>query len=152
MCFLRTGDTSRGEVLRLGRPGLRFSNARLAAAADHVCYLERTAPQADTFRLKLPFGTHTLGCVAFTSRHGGASRSDPPCGHTAAGEPATRSLQAAQYSRRLRRFDLSCGPGTHGRKCASDRVACILSQDGPPGTPCVCQSSYGPIKGVIVRR
>ena len=49
-------------------------------------------------------------------------------------------------------------PDTHGRLqeasniCQTEVLWCILSQDGPPGTPCVCQSSYGPIKGVIVRR
>jgi hypothetical protein len=49
-------------------------------------------------------------------------------------------------------------PNTHGRLqeltniCQTELMWCTLDQEGPPGTPCVCQSSYGPQKGVLVAR
>ena len=48
------------------------------------------------------------------------------------------------------------GSKTHGRLqeltniCQTDLLWCTLEQEGPPGTPCICQSSYGPQKGVLV--
>ena len=47
---------------------------------------------------------------------------------------------------------------THGRLqeltniCQTDLLWCTLEQEGPPGTPCICQSSYGPQKGMLVPR
>jgi hypothetical protein len=50
------------------------------------------------------------------------------------------------------------GSKTHGRLqeltniCQTDLLWCTLEQEGPPGTPCICQSSYGPQKGMLVPR
>ncbi len=47
---------------------------------------------------------------------------------------------------------------THGRLqestniCQTELLWCTLQQEGPPGTPCLCESSYGPQKGVLVAR
>jgi len=49
-------------------------------------------------------------------------------------------------------------PNTHGRLqeltniCQTGLLWCTLSQEGPPGMPCECPSSYGPQKGVLVAR
>ncbi|MBU1568541.1 MAG: hypothetical protein KJ630_23305 [Proteobacteria bacterium] len=49
-------------------------------------------------------------------------------------------------------------PDTHGRLreltniCQTELLWCTLRQEGPPGTPCVCESAYGPVKGVLVAR
>jgi hypothetical protein len=47
---------------------------------------------------------------------------------------------------------------THGRLqeltniCQTELTWCTLEQEGPPGTPCLCQTSHGPQKGVLVAR
>ncbi len=49
-------------------------------------------------------------------------------------------------------------PNSHGRLqeatniCQTELTWCTLDQEGPPGTPCVCQTSQGPLKGVLVAR
>ncbi|MFH0781710.1 MAG: hypothetical protein V2B20_07115 [Pseudomonadota bacterium] len=49
-------------------------------------------------------------------------------------------------------------PNTHGRLkestniCQTELLWCTLDQEGPPGTPCLCQSPYGPQRGVLVPR
>jgi len=75
------------------------------------------------FLLKKPSGTHTLGGVAFTGRHLRAARQDTTGDHAVAGESAAGSLQGAQYSRRLRRFDFPGGLGPDGGKCTGGGVA-----------------------------
>ncbi len=47
---------------------------------------------------------------------------------------------------------------SHGRLqektniCQTELLWCTLDQEAPPGTPCICQSAYGPQKGVLVPR
>lgn len=36
--------------------------------------------------------------------------------------------------------------------CQTELLWCTLEQEGPPGMPCVCESSYGPQTGVLVAR
>lgn len=49
-------------------------------------------------------------------------------------------------------------PDTHGRLqestniCQTQSIWCGLAQEGPPGTPCLCNTRYGPLYGVLIRR
>lgn len=49
-------------------------------------------------------------------------------------------------------------PDTHGRLqestniCQTEYLWCELSQAGPPGTPCQCNTRYGLLFGVLIRR
>lgn len=49
-------------------------------------------------------------------------------------------------------------PDTHGRLqessniCQTEYLWCEVSQAGPPGTPCQCNTRYGLLFGVIIRK
>lgn len=50
-------------------------------------------------------------------------------------------------------------PDTHGRLqentniCQTQYIWCAVDQEGPPGTPCLCNTRYGgPLYGVLIRR
>lgn len=49
-------------------------------------------------------------------------------------------------------------PDTHGRLqeysdiCQTEYIWCRVSPEAPPGTPCLCNSNFGPFYGVLIRK